>query len=86
MHVSDRDHDVIWVATSVLAIIARWLEGAQAMVDANVQDHILNLLESQSWAIISWTCSLVEALAGHEPTVQAILELNLLEKLVVLTG
>jgi hypothetical protein len=66
----------------MLVGIAHWVEGAQAMVEAKVQDHILKLLESQS----SWitACLLVEELAGHEPTVSAILDLNLLKQLVVL--
>jgi hypothetical protein len=51
------------------------------MVDAKVQEHILKLLKSQS---VYWTCQLVKELAGHEPTVPAILELNLLKQLVVL--
>jgi hypothetical protein len=56
------------------------------MVDAKVQDHILKLFKSQSWEVSNWTCCLVENLAGHEPTVPAILELNLLKRLVVLAG
>jgi hypothetical protein len=56
------------------------------MVDAKVQDHILKLLESQSWGVTYRACQLVEALAGHEPIVPAILELNLLKQLVVLAG
>jgi hypothetical protein len=56
------------------------------MVDAKVQDHILKLLKSQSTEVTNWTCWLVEELAGHEPTVPAILELNLLKQLVVLAG
>jgi hypothetical protein len=86
LHVSDRDDYVIYWAIGALAMIAQWLEGAQAMVDAKVQDHILNLLKSQSWGVTDWTCRLVEELAGHEPTVPAILDLNLFEQLVVLAG
>ena len=80
MHASDRNDDVIDWATYALATIARWLEGAQAMVDAKVQDHILKLLKSYLFV----TCWLVEELAGHEPIVPAILELNILKQLVVL--
>jgi hypothetical protein len=64
-------------------MIAHWLEGAQAMIDAKVQDHIFKLLKSQSGGIRDWTCWLVHKLAGDEPTVLAILELNLLKQLVV---
>ncbi len=56
------------------------------MVDAKVQDHILKLLKSQREIAVFRTCRLVERLAGHEPTVPAILELNLLKQLVVLAG
>jgi hypothetical protein len=52
------------------------------MVDAKVQDHILKLFKSQS----TMTCWFIGVLAGHEPTVPAILELNLLKQLVVLAG
>jgi hypothetical protein len=74
------------MATETLARIAVWLKGAQAMVDAKVQDHILKLLESQSWGVTIQICFLVEKLASHEPTVLAILDLNLLKQLVVLAG
>jgi hypothetical protein len=67
-------------------MIARWLEGAQAIVDAKVHDHILKLLESQDVVVVDWTCLLVKNLAGHEATVPAILELNLLKQLMVLAG
>jgi hypothetical protein len=86
LHASDQDDKVVWGALYALAAIAHWLEGAQAMVDAKVQDHILKLLNSQHPWVQRGTCWLVENLAGHEPTVPAILELNLLKQLVVLTG
>jgi hypothetical protein len=60
------------------------VEGAQAMVYAKVQDHILKLLKLQSSDIVTRSCSLMEELAGHETTVLAILEPNLLKELVVL--
>jgi hypothetical protein len=52
------------------------------MDDTKVQDHILRLLKSSG--VEANTCKLVEKLAGHKPTVSAILELNLLKQLVVL--
>jgi hypothetical protein len=54
------------------------------MVDAKVQDHILKLLKSQSRGVVDQTCWLVVRLAGHEATVPAILDLNLLKQFVVL--
>jgi hypothetical protein len=56
------------------------------MVNAKVQDHILKLLKSQSTVVADCTCSLMKALARHEPTVPAILELSMLKQLVVLAG
>jgi hypothetical protein len=84
LHVSDRDDDLISWATGALAVIAWWLEGAQAMVDAKVQDHILKLLKSRKLGLKAETCWLLLRLASHKPTVPAILELNLLKQLVVL--
>jgi hypothetical protein len=84
MWISDRDDDVVSQAAYTLSTIARWLEGAQAMVDAKVQDHISKLFNSQDPWVQLGTCWLVENLAGHEPIVPAILELNLLEQLMVL--
>jgi hypothetical protein len=51
------------------------------MVEAKVQDHILKLLKSQSLWVVGGTCLLVVELAGHELTVPAILELDLLNLL-----
>jgi hypothetical protein len=56
------------------------------MVNAKVQDHILKLLKSQNLMVINCTCKLMASLAGHEPTVLTILDLNLLKQLVVLAG
>jgi hypothetical protein len=71
-------------ATFTLAKIGRWLEGAQAMVNAKVQDHILKLLKSQSMVVLGWTCLLVAELLGHELTAPTILELNLSKQLMLL--
>jgi hypothetical protein len=56
------------------------------MVDAKVHDHILEFLKSGNLNVVNRTCWLVEELAGHEPTVPAILESNLLKQLAVLAG
>jgi hypothetical protein len=48
------------------------------MVDANVLDHVLKLLKSQSSEVAGWTCRLVAELFGHNLTLPAILSLNLL--------
>jgi hypothetical protein len=46
------------------------------MVKAKVQDHILELLKTQSSGV---TCQLVAVLLNHDLTAPAILELNLLD-------
>jgi hypothetical protein len=76
----------IFEATYVLAAIAQWLDGAQALVDAKVQDHILKLLKyRRSWGVPKYLCLLIQKLAGHELTAPAVLELNLLKQLVILS-
>jgi hypothetical protein len=85
MQISDRNNQVVWEATDVLLQIAQFSDGAQAVVDARVQDHILKLLKSRSSEFASWTCPLVVELAGHELTAPAILGLNLLKQLIFLS-
>jgi hypothetical protein len=86
MLTSDQDDEVVYRATSVLAMIAQRLDGAQAMVDAKVQDYILKWLKSQSSHVRIVTCELIGSLARHKPAVLAILELNLSKQLVALAG
>jgi hypothetical protein len=86
MWISDQDENMVFWATHTLFRIAHWLEGAQALVNAKVQDHIFKLLKSQGSWVATQTCQLMEVLAGHKPTVPAILELNPLKQLVVLAG
>jgi hypothetical protein len=59
--------------------MARWLEGAQVMVKAKVQDQILKLLKSQTPEALGRSCLLVARLLGHDLTAPTILELNLLD-------
>jgi hypothetical protein len=86
MWISNQDDDVVLWAIYALVQIAHWLEGAQALVDAKVEDHILKLLKSRSLGVKPETCRLLATLASHESTVPAILELNILKQLVVMTG
>jgi hypothetical protein len=85
MQISDRNNQVVWEATDVLLQIAQFSDGAQAVVDARVQDHILKLLKSRSSEFASWTCPLVVELADHELAAPAILGLNLLKQLIFLS-
>ncbi|KAF8196748.1 armadillo-type protein [Mycena galopus ATCC 62051] len=61
-------------AAYALSQIARWLDGAQAMVEAKAADHILLLLESSNSAVREWTCEIIGRLAGHKTTALAILQ------------
>ncbi|KAJ6553192.1 armadillo-type protein [Mycena capillaripes] len=72
----DEDRGVIEQATYALSQIAGWLDGAQAIVDAQMLDHILELLNSRSPDVRNWTCELAENLASHKSTAPAVLELN----------
>ncbi|KAJ6585829.1 armadillo-type protein [Mycena capillaripes] len=55
---------------------ARWLDGAQAVVQAEVQDHVLKLLESPNAVVKEWACRLAGNLALHETTASKILGIN----------
>ncbi|KAF7356897.1 hypothetical protein MVEN_01025500 [Mycena venus] len=79
------DHSAaIGSAMYALSKIARWTDGAQAVVDAKATDHILILLQSSDAYVRKWTCELVGWLASHESTAPAILELKLYVQLVSL--
>jgi hypothetical protein len=68
-----------------LATIARWLVGAQAIVEAKVQDHILKLLKSQKLRSVDGSCLLLTRLLDHDVTAPAILELNFSKQLMLLS-
>ncbi|KAF7356863.1 hypothetical protein MVEN_01022000 [Mycena venus] len=79
------DHsDVVASAMRAFAKIARWMDGAQSIVDAKVTDHILDVLESQSPDVRRRTCELVGWLAFHKLTASAILKLKPYSQLVYL--
>ncbi|KAF7350456.1 hypothetical protein MVEN_01351100 [Mycena venus] len=64
--------------------IARWPDGAQAIINAGALDLVLELFDSPSLTTRKWTCELVEVLASHDSTVPAMLELGLCGRLVSL--
>jgi hypothetical protein len=68
-----------------LSQIARWRDGAQAIVDAKALDHVLWFLKSLNPDIRKGTCELMGRLAEHESTAPAILELNPCAQLASLT-
>ncbi|KAJ6585857.1 armadillo-type protein, partial [Mycena capillaripes] len=72
----DEHPDVVESALRAVANAAQWPDGAQAVVQATVQGHILNLLESPNPMVQKWTCWLVESLAYHEATTPTIQEIH----------
>ncbi|KAJ6485871.1 armadillo-type protein [Mycena sanguinolenta] len=79
---SDEDPGVIADATSMLCGIANLVEGAQALVDAKVFDHIGMLLDAANLLIRRSTCQLVGTLARHKYSGPAILEQKLSVRIV----
>ncbi|KAJ7355645.1 armadillo-type protein [Mycena albidolilacea] len=71
----DEDY-VVRRATFALSRIACWINGAKAVVDAKVLDHVLLLLKSPNPDTRRWACELVRRIASHEATAPAILELK----------
>ncbi|KAJ7753650.1 armadillo-type protein [Mycena maculata] len=61
-----KSSEVIEQATYALCMISRWLNGALAVVDAKLLDHIEELLISSNEGVQRWTCNLVGNLASHE--------------------
>ncbi|KAF7350426.1 hypothetical protein MVEN_01347600 [Mycena venus] len=73
---NEEDPRVIGGATYALSRIARRLDGALAIVDENVMDHVLELLESPSSNVQGYACILVGRLASYDLTAPAILEMQ----------
>ncbi|KAJ7850009.1 armadillo-type protein [Mycena olivaceomarginata] len=81
----DEDSLVPYV-TYALSQIARWVDGAKAVVDAKALNHVLRLLESSNPDSRRWACELTGYLALHESTAPTILELKPCEQIVSLLG
>ncbi|KAF7360410.1 hypothetical protein MVEN_00770900 [Mycena venus] len=71
---AEDDSELTWAAQGALYNIAQRFEGAQAIVESPVLDHVLELLESPRWVVRSMGCGLVEKLAQHNSTLLAILK------------
>ncbi|KAJ6537686.1 hypothetical protein B0H19DRAFT_1078823 [Mycena capillaripes] len=82
--VRDEDYTVVAEATYALSRIARWLDGAQAIVDAKALDKVTLLLNSPGQNVRKWVCLLVGTLACHEPITHAIFKLKPCVRLVAL--
>ncbi|KAF7360379.1 hypothetical protein MVEN_00767700 [Mycena venus] len=82
----EEDSELSQAAQGALCHIAQRLDGAQAIVEAPVLDHVLVLLESPRWAVRGRACDLVEKLAQHDLTLPAILKSKARVMLVSLLG
>ncbi|KAJ7478410.1 armadillo-type protein [Mycena latifolia] len=68
----DSDIEVITDAAQALYRIAKFPEGAQAAVDANVLDSLAELLVSTHVEIQKWPCDMLIKLACHKTTAMAV--------------
>jgi hypothetical protein len=80
---SDKNLEVATQATAVLAKIASHAEGAQAVVDARILDHLDEL-----WRLPdrSLTCRVLHDLSSHKSTRKSVVSVNQYQKLVALLG
>lgn len=82
--ISDEDAEVVYRAIDALSQISLSSDGTQAVVNANVLEHLPELLESPSAKARKRTCVLMEKLAFHPGSIPAILAANPCGKLVSL--
>ncbi|KAJ7436246.1 armadillo-type protein [Mycena galericulata] len=80
----DKSANVIAEATYALMRIAQQLDGAQAVVTAQVPNRFRQLLESSDPGVRTQSCALVGRLAIHESTMRTLLDLKLCRHLVSL--
>ncbi|KAJ6574142.1 armadillo-type protein [Mycena capillaripes] len=73
---SDKSLAVVANAINVLANAACWQEGAEAVVQAKVQDHVLSLLQYPNRLLRESSSRLIRNLACHEVTAVMLLQLN----------
>ncbi|KAJ7455750.1 armadillo-type protein [Mycena latifolia] len=81
---SEKRLRVIGSAAEILCRIARWPEGAQAIVDANALEVAARLLRSPSEEVQTWMCKLLGELVLHEAIALAVLEEGLCQPIVFL--
>ncbi|KAK7031430.1 armadillo-type protein [Favolaschia claudopus] len=79
-----QDSRVVWAATHALSRLARWLDGAKSIVDAQAFHCVLELLASANPEARKRTCELVGTLASHAATAPVILELQVSVQLMCL--
>jgi hypothetical protein len=76
--ISDEDIKVVESAANALRWLATSADGAQAAMDANVSDHIVDLLGSPETMVRLSTSQLLGELASHESTRDALSGISLL--------
>ncbi|KAJ7494045.1 armadillo-type protein [Mycena latifolia] len=78
------DNDEAWSALHALVAIATWLDGAEAVVAAQVLDHVPKWFTSPDHWMRRSACRLLEKLARHKSTAAAVMDLELCERLVTI--
>lgn len=81
---SEKEEKVVKEAAGALSQIARWPDGAEAIVEAKALNHVLELLGSPSKEVQRMSCELVGHLTLHESIAPDILELKPCAQLVSL--
>ncbi|KAJ7494180.1 armadillo-type protein [Mycena latifolia] len=81
----DTEASVALFASHALVAIASWADGAEAVVAAHVLDHVAKWFASEQhyWMRRS-ACQLLEKLARHKSTAEAVLNLKPCERLVTI--
>ncbi|KAJ7494166.1 armadillo-type protein [Mycena latifolia] len=78
-----RDDFEAKIAADALITIANWPDGAQAVVAAHVLDYVAEHLASQEPWVRRLACMLLQKLATHKLTTQAVMDLAPCEQLVI---
>lgn len=73
---SNNHTTIIANAIRVLYCITKWPHGAQAALDANMHDHVAELLKLSNADITTWTCKMLENLTSHEPPPVVVLQVG----------
>ncbi|KAF7350393.1 hypothetical protein MVEN_01344100 [Mycena venus] len=77
----DEDSRVVYGAMVTLSRIACYVDGAQAIVDAETLDLVPELLKSPSLGMREWACELMNKIASHKSAITAAFVLQLVSLL-----
>ncbi|KAJ7476535.1 hypothetical protein FB451DRAFT_1243493 [Mycena latifolia] len=71
----DENTEVITMAAQALYTIAKWPDGAQATVDANVLDYVVDFIEDPLGYLVqtNWSWDMLEQLARPEATANVVM-------------